>query len=167
MGESPALVAGLDDVAVMGKTIEQGRGHLRIAEHGGPLPKGEVRRDLNSAEPGPWSESAWVMEVRWVVQQTDLSRAPGVRRGPGRGGARRADCPRAETLSRNHGVAAHVFRALGATLADRPAAPDRKARALLAGLRHAVADAAPVEDPGRVVGAVAELVARATTGLGT
>ena len=50
MGESPALVAGLDNVAVMGETIEQGRGHLRIAEHGGPFPKGEVRRDRNRGD---------------------------------------------------------------------------------------------------------------------
>ena len=35
------LVARLDDVAVMGQTIEQCRGHLRVGEDGRPL--GEVQ----------------------------------------------------------------------------------------------------------------------------
>ena len=43
--EAPALVAGLDDVAVVSKTIEQSRGHLRIAEHARPFAEGEVGRD--------------------------------------------------------------------------------------------------------------------------
>ena len=43
MRESPTLVASLDGVAVMGETVEQGRGHLRIAEHGEPFSEGEVR----------------------------------------------------------------------------------------------------------------------------
>ena len=37
MPEAPAIVAGLDDVTVVGQTIEQSSGHLRIAEHGGPF----------------------------------------------------------------------------------------------------------------------------------
>ena len=45
MGEAPALVAGLDDVAVMGETVEQGCGHLRIAEHGRPFSEGQIRGD--------------------------------------------------------------------------------------------------------------------------
>src|SRR4029077_17893912 len=43
--EAPAVVAGLDDVAMMGEAIEQGRGHLRIAEHARPFAKGQVCRD--------------------------------------------------------------------------------------------------------------------------
>src|SRR5262249_45969404 len=43
--EAPALVASLDDVAVMRETIEQSRRHFRIAEHGEPFTEGEVRRD--------------------------------------------------------------------------------------------------------------------------
>ena len=31
--EAPALVSGLDDVAVMGEAIEESRGHLGVAEH--------------------------------------------------------------------------------------------------------------------------------------
>ena len=38
--EAPALVAGLDDLAVVGETIEQGGGHLGIAEDGRPLAEG-------------------------------------------------------------------------------------------------------------------------------
>ncbi len=43
--EAPALVAGLDDLAVVGETIEQRRGHLWVAEDGGPLAEGEVGCD--------------------------------------------------------------------------------------------------------------------------
>ena len=43
--EAPALVAGLDDVAVMGEAIEQGRGHLGIAEDGRPFAEVEVGGD--------------------------------------------------------------------------------------------------------------------------
>jgi hypothetical protein len=43
--EAPAVVAGLDDVAVMGETIEQSRCHLWIAEYTRPFAKGEVCRD--------------------------------------------------------------------------------------------------------------------------
>src|SRR5271165_3558043 len=43
--EAPALVAGLDDVAVMGEAIEQRRGHLGIAEHARPFAEGEIGGD--------------------------------------------------------------------------------------------------------------------------
>ena len=31
--EAPALVSGLEDVAVMGQAIEESRGHLGVADH--------------------------------------------------------------------------------------------------------------------------------------
>jgi hypothetical protein len=34
--ESPAVVAGLDDVAGMGEPVEQGRRHVGVTEHGRP-----------------------------------------------------------------------------------------------------------------------------------
>jgi hypothetical protein len=40
--EAVAVVAGFRDVAVMRQAVEQRRGHLRIAEHGGPLDEVEV-----------------------------------------------------------------------------------------------------------------------------
>jgi len=43
--EPVALVAGLDDVAVMGEPIEQGRGHLGVAEDVGPFAEREVGGD--------------------------------------------------------------------------------------------------------------------------
>jgi hypothetical protein len=43
--EAPTVVAGLDDVAVVGETIEQRGRHLGIAEDARPLPEGEVRGD--------------------------------------------------------------------------------------------------------------------------
>ena len=43
--EAPALVAGLDDLAVMGEAVEQGRGHLGVAEDARPLAEGEVGGD--------------------------------------------------------------------------------------------------------------------------
>src|SRR3546814_2117522 len=43
--EAPAIVARLDDIAVVGDAVEQRRGHLGIAEDGGPLAEREVRGD--------------------------------------------------------------------------------------------------------------------------
>ncbi len=43
--EAPALVAGLDDLAMMGKTVEQRGGHLGVAEDGRPFAEGEVGGD--------------------------------------------------------------------------------------------------------------------------
>ena len=40
-----AVVAGLEDVAVMGESVQQCRGHLRIAEDIGPLREAQVSRD--------------------------------------------------------------------------------------------------------------------------
>ncbi len=37
--------AGLQDVAVMREAVEQGRGHLCVAEHGGPLGEVEIGGD--------------------------------------------------------------------------------------------------------------------------
>src|SRR5580658_10177912 len=42
--EAPAVVAGLDDVTMMSETIEQSRGHLRIAEHARPFAERQVGR---------------------------------------------------------------------------------------------------------------------------
>ena len=43
--ESPAVIAGLDDVAVMGQPVEQRGGHLGVAEHAGPFTEGKVSGD--------------------------------------------------------------------------------------------------------------------------
>ena len=43
--ESPAVVAGLDNVAVVGQTVEQRSGHLGVAEHAGPFAEGEIGGD--------------------------------------------------------------------------------------------------------------------------
>ena len=43
--EAPALVAGLDDLAMVGQAIEQGCGHLGVAEDGGPFAESEVGGD--------------------------------------------------------------------------------------------------------------------------
>jgi Transposase, Mutator family len=43
--EAPALVTGLDDVAMVGQPVEQGGGHLGVAEDGGPFTEGEVGGD--------------------------------------------------------------------------------------------------------------------------
>lgn len=45
MTEPLGLVAGLDDVAVVGQEVQQRRGHLCIAEHRGPLREGQVGAD--------------------------------------------------------------------------------------------------------------------------
>ena len=43
--ESPAVVASLDNVAVVGQTVEQRSGHLGVAEHAGPFAEGEIGGD--------------------------------------------------------------------------------------------------------------------------
>ena len=43
--EAPALVAGLDDVAVVSETIEKRGGHLRVAEDARPFAEGEIGGD--------------------------------------------------------------------------------------------------------------------------
>jgi len=53
--EAPAVVAGLNDVAMVSETIEQSRGHLRVAEHARPFAKSEVGRDNHR---GPFVEAA-------------------------------------------------------------------------------------------------------------
>ena len=43
--EAPAVVAGLDDVAVVSQAVEQRGRHLGVAEHAGPFTEGEIRGD--------------------------------------------------------------------------------------------------------------------------
>ena len=43
--ETPALVAGFDDVAVMGQAIEQGGGHFGVAEDTWPFTEVEIGGD--------------------------------------------------------------------------------------------------------------------------
>ena len=43
--EAEAVVAGLEDVAMMGEPVEQGGRHLCIAEHAGPFTEAEVGGD--------------------------------------------------------------------------------------------------------------------------
>lgn len=40
--EAPAVIAGLDDVTVMGQPIEQRGGHFGVAEHARPFAEGEI-----------------------------------------------------------------------------------------------------------------------------
>src|SRR5438552_19106501 len=43
--EAPAVIAGLDDVAVVGQAVEQRGRHLGVAEHTGPFAEGEIGGD--------------------------------------------------------------------------------------------------------------------------
>jgi hypothetical protein len=43
--EAPTVVAGLDDVAMVGQAVEQRSSHLGVAEHAGPFAEGEVGGD--------------------------------------------------------------------------------------------------------------------------
>lgn len=45
MLEAPTIIAGLDDVAMVGEPVEQGGGHLGIAEHARPLAERQVGGD--------------------------------------------------------------------------------------------------------------------------
>ena len=46
--ETPAFVAGIDDLAMMGEPVEQGRGHPGNAEHLGPFAEGEATIEMRS-----------------------------------------------------------------------------------------------------------------------
>src|SRR3546814_19926588 len=48
--EAPAVVARLDDLAVVGDAVEQRRGHFGVAEHGRPFAEGEVRGDDDAGQ---------------------------------------------------------------------------------------------------------------------
>ena len=43
--EAPAVVAGLDDVAMVGQAIEKRGGHFGVAEHAGPFTEREIGGD--------------------------------------------------------------------------------------------------------------------------
>jgi hypothetical protein len=43
--EAPAVVSGLDDIAVVGQSIEQRGRHLGIAEHTRPFTEGKIGGD--------------------------------------------------------------------------------------------------------------------------
>lgn len=43
--KAPAVIAGLDDVAMMRDAVEESGGHLGIAEHGGPFPERQIGGD--------------------------------------------------------------------------------------------------------------------------
>ena len=43
--ESPAVIAGFDDVAMVSQAVEQRGGHLGIAEHAGPFAEREIGGD--------------------------------------------------------------------------------------------------------------------------
>ena len=59
--ETPAVIAGFDDVAMVGQAIEQRGGHLGVAEHAGPFTEGEVRGDDDR---GPLVEPADEVEQK-------------------------------------------------------------------------------------------------------
>mgnify|MGYP000688482278 CR=1 FL=1 len=48
MLESIAVIASLDDVAMVGQPVQQGCGHLRVAEYAGPLREAQVGRDQDA-----------------------------------------------------------------------------------------------------------------------
>jgi hypothetical protein len=57
--EAPAVVAGLEDLAVMSEPVEECRGHLGIAEDGWPFAECEVGGDDDR---GAFVETAYEME---------------------------------------------------------------------------------------------------------
>jgi hypothetical protein len=57
--EPPTIVAGLDDLAMVGQAVKESGGHLGIAEHPRPFPKGEIGGDDDR---GAFLEAADQME---------------------------------------------------------------------------------------------------------
>jgi hypothetical protein len=51
--EAPAVIAGFNDVAMVGQAIEQRGGHLGVAEHAWPFAESEVSGDDDWSAQGP------------------------------------------------------------------------------------------------------------------
>ena len=66
--EPEAVVAGLEDVAVMGKPIEKRGGHLGVAEHAGPFAEAQVGGDDNA---GALIEFAQQMEQQRAARSAE------------------------------------------------------------------------------------------------
>jgi len=60
--EAPAVIAGFNDVAIVGQAIEQRSGHLGVAEHARPFAEGEIRGDDDRGalvEPADGRNRSW------------------------------------------------------------------------------------------------------------
>lgn len=80
--ETPAGVAGLDDVAVVGQAIEHGGGHPGVAEHLGPIGESQVGGDqqrgvLLTLEPIPEENRRPEAEL-WAAFEAERPRILGV-----------------------------------------------------------------------------------------
>ena len=88
--ESPAVIAGLDDVTVMGQPVEQRSRHLGVAEHTGPFSEREIGGDDDG---GALVEPADEMEQKlpdWALPRLQDTSRPLMRPTPSRpaGGAK-------------------------------------------------------------------------------
>ena len=70
--KSPAVIAGLDDVTVMGQPVEQRGGHLGVAEHAGPFSEGEIARAYMLADNKLTDRSTWD-DTKVAIQLKELS----------------------------------------------------------------------------------------------
>ena len=72
--EAPAVVAGLDDVAVVGQAVEKRGRHLGIPEHAGPFTEGEIGGEDDGGalvEPADEMEQQladWVGHAAWHLR---------------------------------------------------------------------------------------------------
>ena len=48
MPKAVAVIAGFDDMAVMGQAVQQCEGHLGVTEHGRPFRESEIGGDKNA-----------------------------------------------------------------------------------------------------------------------
>ena len=62
--EPPAVVAGLDDLAVVRHPVQERRSHLGVAEDLGPLAEGEIRRHQHR---GPLAITAKILRMALVI----------------------------------------------------------------------------------------------------
>ena len=88
--EAPALVVGVDDLAVVGQAVEQRRGHLGVAQDGWPFAEGEVGGDDEVASDELVCSAALASGAEFgpeVVDQVDdvMEAAPGALADAGAG----------------------------------------------------------------------------------
>jgi hypothetical protein len=70
--EPPAIIASLDDIAMVGDAVEECGGHLGFAEHGGPFAEREVGGDDHR---GPLVEFADKMEQQLAARARERQTA--------------------------------------------------------------------------------------------
>jgi hypothetical protein len=144
--EAPALVAGFENVAVMGQAIEQRRRHLGVAEYARPFGEGEICRQndrgalVKAADQVeqhlPAADREW--QVTQLVEDDEIDADELIGEAPGFSGTRfglelidQVDCgeePNARAVAHAIGADRYRYMALAGAGRGRDIVPDTRGR---------------------------------------